>query len=68
MYFVCQIRNNLLGQMDQCDTIEEAIEFAKGIIKENGVDVTWEVENELRSDYSYLSEDVEWSVCIGIVE
>jgi len=68
MYFVCQINNNLLGQMHQCDTEAEAIALVKRIIGENGVELTPDVLKEVENSLSYLDESKEWSVCIGIVE
>lgn len=68
MYYVCYISNNLLGQMNQCDTEEEAIALVKRIVEENGVELTPENVAEIENDLSYLDDSKEWSVCIGIVE
>jgi hypothetical protein len=67
MFYVCQIRDQLLGRMDECSTLEEAVELAKKIILENGEEVNDDVEQELIDDNSFLSLDGEWSVCIGTV-
>jgi len=66
MFYVCQINDNLLGAMTECPDIVSAFSLATRIISENGVEVGPEVLKELEEDYSYLSEDEEWSVCIGI--
>jgi hypothetical protein len=65
---VCQIANNLLGQVNEVETLEEAIAVATQIIQENGVTITDEVTAELENDFSFLSDDGEWSVCIGTPE
>jgi hypothetical protein len=65
---VCQIANNVLGQVNEVDDMEEAIALATKIIQENGVAITDEVTAELANDFSFLSPDEEWSVCIGIPE
>lgn len=65
-YMVCQIHNNLLGQMDECFSEEEAVALVLKIVKENGVKITDAVKKEIKNDLSYLSEDKEWSVCIGV--
>lgn len=67
MYYVCQIRNNVLGQMNEFEDIEDAKAFLKNIVAENDVELTDEVLDEINADWSYLSEDREWSVCIGTV-
>ncbi|MCK9462624.1 MAG: hypothetical protein M0R80_23645 [Proteobacteria bacterium] len=66
--FVAQIRDNLLGQVNAVDTIEEGIELVKKIVIENGVTVTEEIMTEIEEDWSYLSEEGDWSVCIGQTE
>lgn len=65
MFYVCQIRDNILGQMDECNSIEKALSLAEKIIEENGVEITQEVKDDLKRDCYYL--DAEWSVCIGII-
>lgn len=67
MYYVCQISRNLLGQMDEVETQEEAIALVLKIVAENGVDVSPYVEGEVNETLSYFDEDGEWSVCIGII-
>ena len=66
-YMVCQIHNNLLGQMDECFSEEEAVALVLKIVKENGVKITDAVKKEIKNDLSYLSEDKEWSVTISIM-
>ena len=67
MYYVCQISNNLLGQMDEVETEEEAVDLLLKIVEENGVEISEEVKQEVKETYAYLDESKEWSVCIGIV-
>ena len=67
MYYVCQIRNNLLGQMDSFEDLEEAKDCLYAILRENGVKVTDEIRDEVDNDLSYLDDSKEWSVCIGTV-
>jgi hypothetical protein len=63
MFYACQIHNNLLGSMEECESIEDAVALVKKIVGENGVELTPDVEAEINNDWSYLGED--WSVCIG---
>ena len=67
MFYVCQIRDNLLGQMDEVADLEDAKALVVRIVGENGVKVTDEVRAEVENDWSYLDEGKEWSVCIGTV-
>jgi hypothetical protein len=67
MYYVCQIFNNLLGQMDEVETQDEAIDLVLKIVGENGIDISEEVKDEVNETLSYIDEDKEWSVCIGII-
>ena len=67
MFYVCQISNNLLGAMDECETIEEAVALVLRIVDENGVEITDEVRAEVDDDWSYMDTSKEWSVCIGKV-
>jgi len=66
MIFVCQIRNNLLGQVDEVETFDEGIILIKKIVQENGVELTPVVIQEIEEDYDYLDEGKEWSVCMGM--
>jgi hypothetical protein len=52
--------------MSEHETIEEAILTVKQIVSETE-ELTPEIEEEIAVDYSYLSEDQDWSVCIGKV-
>ena len=67
MHYVCQIRDNLLGQIDQVADLEDAKALVLQIVEENGVKITDGVRQEVDIDLSYLDERKEWSVCIGIV-
>lgn len=67
MYYVCQISNNLLGQMDEVETEKEAVDLLLSIVEQNGVEISEEVKREIDETLAYLDEDGEWSVCIGIV-
>ena len=67
MHYVCQIRDNLLGQIDEIEDLEDAKALVLQIVEENGVKITDEVRQEVDNDLSYLDESKEWSVCIGIV-
>jgi len=70
MIIVAQIANNILGQTDECDSYEEALDLAKKIIGENGVEITDEVIEALESGGFVAGEetDTTWSVCIGQTE
>jgi hypothetical protein len=71
MIVVAQIMDNVLGQVNECETHEEAMELAKRIISENGIEITQEVVDELNGDGCYVSykdTDTVWSVCIGLTE
>lgn len=65
---VCQIANNVLGQVNEVESMEEAVALATKIIQENGVTITDEVTDELKNDFSFVDTSGEWSVCIGIPE
>lgn len=65
---VCQIANNVLGQVNEVESMEEAVALATKIIQENGVTITDEVTDELKNDFSFVDISGEWSVCIGIPE
>ena len=64
--FVCQISNNLLGQVDEVADEEEGKALVLRLVAENGVEITDAVREEVNNDLSYLSEEADWSVCIGI--
>lgn len=67
-YFVCQINDRLtLGAMDECSSLEEALELVKRIVQQNSVDLTPEVLEEIENDYGYVDEDMQWLVQVGIV-
>jgi len=68
MFYVCQIRNNLLGQMDEVDNLEDAKTLVLQMVSGNGVKITDDVREEVESDLSYSDKSKEWSVCIGKVE
>jgi hypothetical protein len=63
MFYVCQIKDNLLGQMDECEDLISALDLVQKIVKENGVDLSPDVLTEINEDWSYLGDD--WSVCVG---
>jgi hypothetical protein len=69
MFYVCQIQNNLLGQMNECEDLITALDLVKQIVKENGVELTDAVIEEIDQDWSYISEEQpaqeQWSVCVG---
>ena len=65
MYYVCQIQNNILGEMTECSDEKEAKQLLVRIIRENGVKVNKAVRNEINNSLSFLGDN--WSVCIGIV-
>lgn len=67
-FFVCQISDRLtLGAMTECDNLEDALELVREIVRENGVELTQEVEDEIDTDYGYVDTDLRWSVQVGIV-
>jgi hypothetical protein len=66
MHYVCQIRDNLLGQIDEIAHLEDAKALVLQIVEENGVKITDDVRQEVDNDLLYLGEGREWSVCIGI--
>jgi len=67
-YFVCQINDKLaLGAMDECDSLDAAIELVKKIVQQNGVTLTAEVLDEIHRDHGYVDHDLQWSAQIGIV-
>lgn len=67
-YFVCQISDKLtLGQMDECDSQEQAIERVKTIVQQNSVELTPAVVEEIETNLGYVDDNLEWSVQIGIV-
>ncbi len=68
MFCVCQIRDNLLGQMNEVPDLEAAKALVLRIVRENGVEITDEMRAEVESDWSYLDDGKEWSVCIGTGE
>jgi hypothetical protein len=66
MIYVCQIHNNLLGQMDECSTWDEATALVRRIVKEeHGVELTDEVKEEIENAGSYRCDQEDWAVCIG---
>jgi hypothetical protein len=67
MYYVCQISNNLLGVMEEFPTVEEAIDRVYGLLREKEIEISVGVQQEVNSDWSYLSDDRTWSICIGTV-
>ena len=67
-YFVCQISQNLmLGAMTECPDLNTALNLVREIVKENGVELTPEVEHEIVTNYGYVDINCDWSVQVGIV-